>query len=186
MADLSVAYLAPADFRAHFKRAWDDARSRYFKIERRQSYNQAGDESFEAFVDGDYERARRLVHSSVLTQGEMYAEARAKGIDLVRLRLVQLPLSDYLRYYEIPSYFASVELGERIGFADVSGDNDLLPDCIIFDARVMFINAYDGLDRLVGAIEITDHSEIGRYLALAEPLLAESQPLADFVRVHDL
>jgi hypothetical protein len=186
MGTPNAAYLAPSDFKEHFKQAWNDAQSRFFKIERRQSYNQAGDESFEAYISGDYETARHLVRKGVLAQDEMYAQARARGIDLVRLRLIQQPLSDYLRYYEIPSYFASEELGERIGFVEVAKDNDALPDCIIFDAHLMFINAYDGLDRLVGAIEIMDHNEIDRYLGLAESLLVESQPLGDFVRAHNL
>jgi len=94
-------YLAPSDFSRRFRAAWDSASQRFFKMERRQSYNQTGDESYDAFVNGDLERARKLLREGVLTQCAMYSEALAKGLELVRLRLYEEPLSDYLRLYEI-------------------------------------------------------------------------------------
>jgi len=156
------------------------------KVERRQSYNQAGDESFEAFRRGDLRTASRLLREELETQREMYSSAAARGVDLVRLRLVEEPLSDYLRYYEIPSYFVSQELGERIFFASPDPMQDELPDCIVFDASVMFVNTYDGLDRLAGAIEVTSAQEIARHTELAEHLLADAQSLSEFAKAHNL
>lgn len=179
-------YLAPADFRKRFRSAWDAAQSRFFKIERRQAYNQAGDESFDVYVRGDHEKAKRLLRESVLMQSEMYERARRRGVELVRLRLIEDPLTDYLRYYEIPSYFVSQELGEQICFAEVDPKRDRLPDCIIFDSSVMFVNAYDGLNRPVGAIEVSEGEEIERHLSLAEEMLSSGEGLSDFVQTRSI
>jgi hypothetical protein len=186
MAYRDETYLSPPDFSKRFRSEWDAARERFLKVERRQDYNQAGDESFEAFRSGDHAAAARLLREILLGQREMYARARARGVELVRLRLVEEPLSDYLRYYEIPSYSVSEELGERIVFAHPDPTEDELPDCIVFDSTVMFVNAYDGLGRLVGAIEVRSKDEIARHVALAERLLSSAEPRADYVRSHPL
>ncbi len=186
MAYRNGSYLAPADFSVRFREEWDAAQVRFLKVERRQWYSQSGDESFDAFVDGQYERAERLLREIVLGQEEMYASAQARGVDLVRLRLVEEPLSDYLRFYEIPSYSVSEDLGERILLASVDSSQDELPDCIIFDSAVMFVNAYDGVGRLIGAVEVRAKDQIEHHANLAEGLLAGGQPLAEFVRAHAL
>jgi hypothetical protein len=185
MAYSNGAHLSPADFGPRFREAWDRAQTRFLKVERRQSYNQAGDESYEAFLRGDHESASRLLREILLKQTEMYAQARDRGVELIRVRIVEEPLSAYLRLYEIPSYFVSAELGERIVFAPPPAADDL-PDLIIFDSSVMFVNTYDGLSRLAGAIEITDSAEIERHATRAEALLSESQPLVDFARDRGL
>jgi hypothetical protein len=186
MAYRDEAYLAPPDFSKRFRIEWGAARARFLKIERRQEYNQAGDESFDAFRRGEHDTASRLLRESLLEQREMYAGAQTRGVALVRLRLIEEPLSDYLRYYEIPSYSVSEELGERIVFASPDPTEDELPDCIVFDSTVMFVNAYDGLGRLVGAIEVKSEDEIARHVALAERLLTDGEPRADYVRSHGL
>lgn len=180
------AHLAPPDFTSQFLEAWSAARERFFKIERKQSYNQAGDESYKAFLRGDHEAALRLLRDELLTQREMYDEALANGVELIRLRQVEEPLSDYLRHFEIPSYFISEELGEKIYFAHPDPNVDELPDCIIFDSTVMFVNTYDGLDRLGGAIVVTDQEQIRKAIALGETLMSTAQPLAEYVAVHNL
>ena len=186
MAYPDASYLAPSAFSPRFRASWDAAVSRFLKIERRQSYNQEGDESYEAFRRGDHEKAQHLLRGIIEKQREMYSAACNRGVDLVRLRLVQEPLSDYLRLYEIPSYFVSQELGERIFIRSVDVSDDTLPDCIIFDANVMFVNAYDGLARLVGAIEVSSADEIDSHSRLAERLIAEAQPLGQFVQARGL
>jgi hypothetical protein len=186
MTQPNGAHLAPTDFTAHFRAAWSAARERFFKIERRQSYNQAGDDSYTAFLRGDHDTALRLLRNELLTQREMYDEARAHGIELVRLRQVEEPLSDYLRYYEIPSYFISEELGEKVYFAHPDPSADELPDCIIFDSAVMFVNTYDGLGRLGGAIEVIDETQILSAVSLGENLLSAAEPLARYAAAHGL
>jgi hypothetical protein len=184
MAYSEGAYLAPPDFTKRFRAAWDAAQSRFLKVERRQSYNQAGDDSYEAFRRGDFETAAKLLEQGLLGQSVMYAAAQERGVELVRLRLVEQPLSDYLRHYEIPSYTVSEKLGERIVLSTVDRRSDDLPDCIVFDEEVMFVNAYDGLNRLVGAIEVRDGEQIAKHIALAERFLAAGTSLQAFVHAN--
>jgi len=183
---VSGNFLAPSDFTERFTASWDKAQKRFLKIERKQAYNQAGDESYDAFVRGSHEEARRLLRAELLHQRDMYAAARARGLALVRLRQFEEPLSEYLRDYEMPSYFVSEELGEEIWFARPNHAADELPDCIIFDSDVMFVNTYDGLDRLAGAVEIRDKEQIALAAAEAEQLLSHAERLSDFVASHPL
>jgi len=50
----------------------------------------------------------------------------------------------------------------------------------------MFVNAYDGLNRLVGAIEVRDDEQIASHVAAGEALLPAAQPRADFVAARRL
>lgn len=180
------AHLAPPDFSTQFLDAWSAARERFFKIERKQSYNQADDDSYKAFLRGDHETAMRLLRGELLKQREMYDEAIANGVELVRLRQVEEPLSDYLRHFEIPSYSTSEELGEKIYFVPPNPNEDELPDCIVFDSTVMFVNTYDGLDRLGGAIVVTDPEQIRHATTLGEKLLSRAEPLASYIAAHSV
>jgi hypothetical protein len=180
------AFIAPSDFSERFTSAWKDAQTRFLKVERKQSYNQGGDSSYEAFVRGDYETAQKLLKDELLQQREMYSDAQTRGLELVRIRQFEEPLSDYLRYYEIPSYFVSEELGETIWFARPDPAKDELPDCIIFDSEVLFVNTYDSLDRLAGAVEIRDKEQINVASIEAAKLLASAERLSSFVSSHGL
>jgi hypothetical protein len=180
------AHISPSDFTAHFLDAWSGARERFLKIERRQDYSQVDDESYQAFLRGDYADAISLLRQELLQQRAMYGEARASGVALVRLRQFEEPLSDYLLHYEIPSYFVSEELGEEVYFAHPDPNADELPDCIVFDSTVMFVNTYDGLGRLGGAIEVSDQEQIQSAVLLAERLLSTAEPLSSFVETHGL
>lgn len=135
--------------------SWDGARRRFWKVERRQVYDQRGDESYDAWARGDAEGARRLLAETLWAQAAMYREATERGLDLLRLRLVDEPLSENLRTYEIPNYSVSEQLGEPIVIALLPPD-DTLPDCIAFGEDVLFVNVYDGRGRPAGAIEIRD------------------------------
>lgn len=180
------AHIAPPDFTAHFLDAWSAAQERFLKIERRQTYSQVDDESYQAFLRGDYADALSLLRRELMQQRAMYDEARANGVALVRLRQFEEPLSDYLRHYEIPSYSISEELGETVYFARPDPSADELPDCIVFDSTVMFVNTYDGLGRLGGAIEVLDQEQIQRTVSLAEKLLTTAEPLGSFVATRGL
>jgi hypothetical protein len=184
----SDTFLAAEDFRGQFRASWDAAEVRYLKVERRQSYNQVGDASYERFARGDYGRASESLREALMGQEEMYRSARARGIRLVRLRLVELPLTDYLLRYEFPSYLVSQdELGEEILVATVGPEgrlDDLLPDCIIFDHTVMYVNTYDGCGRPAGAIRVDDAPTIDEHVGRAEALLEESLPLRRFMADH--
>lgn len=188
MAYADDKYLAPADFRSQFRTSWDAAEDRYLKVERRQAYNQVGDPSYEAFVRGEHRRAADLLRGILMQQEKMYSAARDKGVQLVRLRLVELPLSGYLQHYEFPSYLISQdELGEEISVATVESEgrlDDLLPDCIIFDNTVMYVNTYDGCGRPSGAIKVDDSQTINEHVERAEAFLKEALPLKQFMAAH--
>ena len=190
MAYADDTYLAPADFRSQFRASWDAAEVRYLKVERRQAYNQTGDPSYEAFVRGDYGKAAELLREALMQQESMYRAAQDKGLKLVRLRLTELPLSDYLRYYEFPSYLISQdELGEEIFVGTVQPEgrlDDLLPDCIIFDSTVMYVNTYDGCGRPVGVIRVVDPQTIRDHAEHAESMLEDAVPLKEFLAASGL
>lgn len=128
-----------------------------------------------------------MLQEALQTQEPMYSAALQRGVQLLRLRLVELPLSDYLRYYEFPSYRISENLGERIYIKEIeSTDSNLPPDCIFFDDGVMYVNAYDGCGGLVGAVEVTDKGEIASCRDRADRLLAEAKTLDTYMLANSL
>src|SRR2546421_6552740 len=96
-----AALVDEEDFAQRFDSEWDRLEWRFLKCERRQEYREPDDPGFQAFERGDLEEAQRLNAERVRQQEPLYSAARSKGIEIVRVRLVEFPLSDYLRLYEI-------------------------------------------------------------------------------------
>jgi hypothetical protein len=168
-------------FDKRFDAAWATARSRFFKCEARQTYAEPDDPSFQAFARGDFAEARRLVVERVREQQPMYADALARGLTLTRVRVAELPLTPYLSEYEIPSYRASQELGERIFVATTDRLSEPeLGDFLLFDSDTVFVHRHDADGKPDGAwlVAATDAAP---YVALAERLLSRSRPLDDFL-----
>lgn len=150
---MSAKLLDQEGFRREFRRLSAGCSASIQKVERLQEYSEPGDPSYEALSQGKFFRAVRLVRERILAQREFYEDLAQRGITFSRIRVVEPPLTEYLRY-EFMSYLASAELGERI----VVVDAPMLPpvahdlrDCVIFDDLGAVVHKYDpGTTRQVG------------------------------------
>lgn len=178
--------LTEEEFGERFEREWERLTSRFFKFERLQEYRVPDDPSFQAFERGDLEEARRRDRENILAQKPLYDAAHAKGVILVRVRVVELPLSDYLRLYELPSYRVSAACGEEIRITRADQHQELLTttrlsDFIAFDDRVVLVNKYDEGAAPDGAWLVEQPQLVKRFVDTGEQLLATSVSLDEFL-----
>lgn len=153
---------------------------RFFKFERLQYYSQPGTPSYEALEQGRFFKALRLVQESIKAEAGAYSSARGRGVDLVRVRVVELPLSRYLRY-EFVGYLTNHEMGEDVRVLEAADCRDLperLGDFLLFDDKAGLIHNYIPPQNIQdGGWLVDDASELAKLTALAETLLARSVPL---------
>jgi len=182
--------LSADEFSSVFDSLWKRLSARLFKFERLQSYQEPDNPSFQAFRDGNMERAEREMEQARSQDAELYIEACRKDIAMVRVRAVELPLSLYLSW-EFKTYKISARYGERILIADFTAEDksdDVVsaPDFILFDSFAVLIPEYDVDGLLKGARLIEGGQEVAKFKTIAHKLLSLSVPLAIFERRHGL
>jgi hypothetical protein len=166
-----------------FSRFFGELKKTWIKIERLQEYDESYAEGYQAFKRGDYAAARRLAQEMVKGQIDVYSVAKERNLKMIRIRIYDLPITSYLRYYEIPCYEADIECGEEIRFV-FSGDiHDLLEetnisDYVVFDDVRVVALLYD-VERaaLEEARLVEDRDLIGKYLEVTSQLIERSVPM---------
>lgn len=165
---------------------WDAFRSfthEAVRVETLQHYVVPGDEDRQqAFHDGRPLPQRPAKQASV----ELIAEAVRAGKRIWRIHLVEMPLSDYVRY-ELAAYAENVAAGEGVWIADRATHpelNDLRHDFVIFDqgtdhASVIWYD-YDPDGRLRGWRRGTS-DDIAICTHQLESARRHAVPLADFL-----
>jgi hypothetical protein len=147
------AYLA--DFERRFWRV-DSS----WKLERRQVFQEPDVPSWAAMAEGDQERALVLADEMRAGIAEHQRRLDAKGIVQRRVRVVELPLSDYLRW-ELYVLRIRADLGERIRVVHPSEvaeweTADTLPEIIVLGDRTVYQVRYDRDGVVTGAKLLTD------------------------------
>ncbi len=171
-------------FFTHFRELWHDLRSRFFKWESWQSYREPGDPSYEALVQGDFDEASRLLRERVLTQAELLNTATARGVQIVRVRPVNRPISDYLKY-EFEAYRATIQMGEEVRILDGSeapwGLSAVPPrDFLLFDDYGMLVHDYDETGLIQGGWVVQDAAEIANATKIADHLVTVSEDFSSW------
>jgi len=182
-------FLNGEEFQLAFERSWESLKSQFFKLESRQSYEEPGDPSFEAFLRGDHAVACNLVVQRMQEQAPLYEDVRTKGIRWVRVRIVQLPLSDYIAQYEFAAYRESSRLGEEIRFVDEESLSRRLRekgliDYLEFDDSVVLVHNYDDQGLQHGGWIIEAPDAIERIQAVSRDLLDCSVSMEAFESAH--
>lgn len=168
------------EFGAEFDAAWEGLSERFFKLECAQYYK---DSSYEDFASQRYDDCIAKLVSDRLEDLPFLAKARANGARLVRVHIVQLPLSRYVEF-EFYSYYLSEKCGERVLVID---DRDVeattlegLTDFVLFDDRVGFVQTYErGTLRLVTRVETS--SSISSLVDVSDILEAQAKPFREFM-----
>jgi hypothetical protein len=159
-------------------------RSRWVKVEFLQKYDETGFDAYSAYLNGDNALAASLVSRYVKGQ-QVYVHAREYDVEMVRIRVYQVPLSDYLVNYEFHAYVADVEMGEHIFAVDWERVSELIEqtgvsDFLIFDDWAVVALIYDEASGVVQEARlVSDAKEIAKYAVLSEKLLEAAEPLAD-------
>jgi hypothetical protein len=149
------AYLA--DFESRFWRV--DAS---WKLERRQVFQEPDVPSWAAMAEGDRDRALLLADEMRAGIAEHQHRLDAQGIVQRRLRVVELPLSDYL-WWELYVLRIRADLGKRIRVLPPSQvtsweTSAMLPEVIVLGAHTVYQVRYDHEGTVTGAKLLTDPS----------------------------
>jgi hypothetical protein len=159
-------------------------RTSAFRLEARQYYDSPKEREW-------FERWRQTGEVPAFTPDndpwcKLVAEAKAAGKTVQRVRLVQEPPTDYVRF-ELQCQLHSVEAGEDIRVTVVKPERDFavnddplgdMFDFWLFDEETVVELEYDHEGRYINAYEVTDRDY--RYRAYRSMALKRSIPLKEY------
>lgn len=168
-----------------FEACFDTFRSTAFRLETLQHYDAPAEyERIAAFREGG-----PLPERSPRTSPWLHrlAETTAEGKRWSRVRIVERPLSEYVRF-ELVTYLESQRAGEDIHLTDRQahpGLQDLRADFWLFDAEtsqpVAALMEYDQQGRYLGAAVTSDPETVRACTASRDLALRHSVPLATYL-----
>jgi hypothetical protein len=130
-----------------------------FRLEVRSRYNPSYEgESLRKFLEGEPDDL-----SWMQAWLRMVREATAEGRRFSRVRLVELPMSDWSRYsYALSEH--NIAAGEEIRYIECSSAPHLPDhDYWLFDSSKLVIMRFDQTDRFIGGELIEDPAEVVRH-----------------------
>jgi hypothetical protein len=168
-----------ADFEYHFQRTKE-----FWKLERRQSFAEPGDASWEAFDRGNWKESMRLLEGRRDDLRKYHQEAAARGTRTYRARIVSLPLTPYLQW-ELNLLNIRDETGGPVRIIESSDVVDFeaqgpLPEIYTMDYSVMYQAVYDDRGVLEHALKYTDATLVRRCRDFIAALYERGEGISDF------
>ncbi len=168
------------DFEARF---WQAGHT--WKLERCQVFQEPDVPSWEAMVKGDRERSLSLADEMRAGIADHQRRLDARGITQRRLRIVELPLSDYLRW-ELYVLRIRADLGERIRVSPPSAVASCeathpLPEIIVLGEQATYEVRYDRDGVITGAKLLADREVAAACGAEIADLWRQGEDLATFL-----
>lgn len=154
-----------------------------FRLETLQTYDVVFEaERLEAFRKGE----PLPETESMVRDHRMKEELRRTGRRIWKVHIVDLPLSDYLRY-EFVAYEGSIAAGEEVFIADRSSSPDLADlrdDFVLFDDAAVLWYRYTDEGKLTGYEYDDDPASLERCRAARDLAVRYAVPFHDFVAAH--
>ncbi|EST25376.1 DUF6879 family protein [Streptomyces roseochromogenus] len=170
----------------------DDFRSRDFavdgcdswKLERRQHFREPGDASWDAFVQGDWEEALRLIEAQraeLLDVSRLAARHRCR---LLRVRVVEQPLTPYLQW-ELHLLRVRAECGELIRVIgpehiEAYEHGGTVPELVTLNDDTVYEILYDAEGVLEGGVRYLGAGTRDRVAARVEELYVLGEDIGTF------
>ncbi|WP_329562997.1 DUF6879 family protein [Kitasatospora sp. NBC_01266] len=180
------ARLALDAYRADFRKR-DFAVDGYdsWKLERRQHFEEPEDTSWRAYVEGDWAQALQLIEARRADLLQLSREAADHGCRLLRVRVVEFPISAYLTW-ELHLLRLRAECGELIR---IVGPGQLapyerggsLPELITLGPDTVYDISYDAAGLADGATRYTDRTTRERVARFIAHLYEQGEDIADFM-----
>ncbi|WP_376775869.1 DUF6879 family protein [Nonomuraea jabiensis] len=143
----------------------------FWKLQRIQRF-EAGEPSWLAMMDGDWERSLKLVDDT----GD---EGRSRAYPCRRIRIVEQPVTPYLQW-EMHVLALRVEVAEQVRVLDAGEVSDLeidrrLPELVVLGSSVMYEVTYDACGTHSGARRIDDPDVIAACRGELDKLFAAGE-----------
>lgn len=134
------------------------------KLERGQHFQERGFPSWEAFADGDWERALSLADERREDYAHELLQASRLGVTHRRLRVVEFPITPYVQW-ELFILRLRVDLGDDIKVLDAHDISNIerarpVPEVVILGDAAMYEVVYDEDGNAAGANRYTDRALI--------------------------
>ncbi|AWL38584.1 MULTISPECIES: DUF6879 family protein [Streptomyces] len=169
------------DFGRHF---WNSGPEGFWKLERQQSFQEPGVESWEAFRKGHWDESLALIEGQRGHYEKYLRRIAGSGFALHRVRCVEEPISPYLQW-ELHLLHLKAQCGEDTRV--LSGDGILryetqhpLPEIVVLGSSVMYEVLYDDDGELAGGIRFSDPRTISRYRRAIQEMHRSGEPLDNF------
>jgi hypothetical protein len=174
-------WLEAEEQEARFEEVWPSLRNRFFKLETLQEYEETGVPVYDAWKRGDLATVHRLAEEQAREQADDPVDKR---IESQRVRLLRIPVTDYVRFEnEVYRYLA--QAGEKIfGVEEELAARTFeapLFDFLLFDETLVFVHDYDDQGVRRGSWLVQDSASVAAYRQVADSLLEIARPFEDLV-----
>jgi hypothetical protein len=181
----SGEWLAGDAYQDDFGRAfWQVTEPGFWKLERLQSFQEPGNESWLAFINGDWAESLRLAERQRPALADYYRKIAESDFTTWRVRVVERPITPYVQW-ELNSLRIWAEYGERIRVVSAeqiasAEENGRLPELVTLGTEVMYQVRYDHTGLPEGGIRYVDRELIGRCQRFIADLYSVGEELDSF------
>jgi hypothetical protein len=172
-------------FFSHFPSAWKKLKHQVLKLETKQIYIEPGNESYEFMLKGDVDTSIKMMEESLSEDDATYKDLQSRGVDFIRCRPIQYPLTDYLKW-ELETYKITSEKGVRIYCCEYNTAKHIFErvathDFMVFDSDIAFIHNYDENGLIRGGWIVNDPKDIFTMQSIFISIKAISSPFRFFL-----
>ncbi|MDA3625161.1 hypothetical protein OU415_06925 [Saccharopolyspora sp. WRP15-2] len=155
-----------------------------WKLERRQSFREPGNPSWDALVEHGWRESLRIVESQRDEFAEEVREADQLGVELLRIRVVEVPLTPYLQW-ELHSLVVRAECGEQIRVVGSDQVASLeseapLPEILTVGQETVYEIVYTDGGVLAGAVRYEDEAVALRCKKIFRELFHRGEDIGRF------
>ncbi|GAA2803434.1 DUF6879 family protein [Saccharopolyspora taberi] len=167
-------------------RFWRTGAEGCWKLERRQTFIEPNDESWQAFHRGDWERALELIEQRRPGLRSYHERIARNGFEVRRVRVVEKPVSPYL-IWELNSLLVRSQSGGKINVVGPETvepfENDgPLPEIFVIGSECVYEVLYGDDGGVTGAIRSLDTAIVGQWADFARNLFEQGEPLEAYFR----
>lgn len=168
-----------------FNKFWENSEKQIFRLETLNEYKVEEEKtSFEA-----YQNNKIIKNENFDEWLELIENTTKKGIDIYRVHVIDLPLTDYIRYEIECGYLLSQKKGERFLLVERKKVQEIIQgfdDFWLFDDSQGFTIKYDNLGNFLGFGDPITEEEISKYIELRDKITKMSIPLDEFLKIHSI
>ncbi|NMO55138.1 hypothetical protein HH310_28625 [Actinoplanes sp. TBRC 11911] len=156
-----------------------------WKSERAQHFQEPGNRSWEAYIAGRWEEALQASTSELTELKQYFSQLERRGTQFYRIRVVELPLSSYLRW-ELHILRVRLLAGERIRIAPppitdrAEQQYGMIPELVLLGDTAGYIVDYSDDGVAKGAAKFDDPLLIGRCRAALAEMYEHSEEFEQF------
>ncbi|MBR7674796.1 DUF6879 family protein [Streptomyces daliensis] len=171
-----------ADFEERF---WRIGEPGFWKLERLQEFQEPMDDSWVAFSKGDWPHALALLESRREALTQHYARLRAHRFETWRIRVVEQPLTDYMRW-ELRLLLMRDELGGHTRVIDAGRvrpyeEDGRLPELITLGDDVAYRLLYDENGLQEGGVRYAGHDLVAGCRKFVQGLYGEGEGIREYM-----